>query len=61
MKILRFAVENERWDLAAHTIVLGAARILNNNGVRPLSEAKHGGSGVSPASHPLSEGESEAP
>ncbi len=60
MKILRFALENERWDLAAHTIVLGAARALKN-GVNPLSEAKHGGSGVSPASHPLSEGESESP
>ncbi len=30
MKLLRLAVENQRWDLAAHTIVLVTARLLNN-------------------------------
>jgi hypothetical protein len=28
MKLLRLAVENQRWDLAAHTIILAAVRIL---------------------------------
>jgi hypothetical protein len=30
MRLLRLAVENQRWDLAAHTIVLATARRLNN-------------------------------
>ena len=30
MKLLRIAVENQRWDLAAHTIVLATARVLKN-------------------------------
>ncbi len=30
MRLLRLAVENRRWDLAAHTIVLATARRLNN-------------------------------
>ena len=30
MRLLRLAIENERWDLAAHTIVLATARRLNN-------------------------------
>ena len=30
MSLLKLAVEKERWDLAAHTIVLAAARALNN-------------------------------
>ncbi len=34
MRLLRLAVENQRWDLAAHTIVFATARILNN-GDRP--------------------------
>lgn len=29
MKLLKLAVEKQRWDLAAHTIVLAAARTLN--------------------------------
>jgi hypothetical protein len=29
MRLLRLAVEKQRWDLAAHTIVLATARILN--------------------------------
>jgi len=28
MRLLRLAVEKQRWDLAAHTIVLAAAREL---------------------------------
>jgi len=30
MRLLRLAVENRRWDLAAHTIVFATARCLNN-------------------------------
>ena len=30
MRLLRIAVENQRWDLAAHTIVLATARVLKN-------------------------------
>lgn len=36
MGILKFAVKNERWDLAAHVIVLAAARVVNE-------EVKNGG------------------
>ncbi len=32
MSLLRLAVEKQRWDLAAHTIVLATARILNKGG-----------------------------
>ncbi|MFC1904036.1 hypothetical protein ACFLXJ_04725 [Chloroflexota bacterium] len=34
MRLLRLAVEQQRWDLAAHTIVLATARILDK-GVKP--------------------------
>jgi hypothetical protein len=34
MKLLKLAVEKQRWDLAAHTIVLAAARTLRQ-GDRP--------------------------
>ncbi len=30
MRILRIAVENKRWDLVAHTIVLATATVLEN-------------------------------
>jgi len=30
MRLLRLAVENHRWDLAAHTIVLATATLLKN-------------------------------
>ena len=29
MSLIRFAVEKQRWDLVAHTIVLAAAKALN--------------------------------
>jgi len=29
MRLLRLAVEKQRWDLAAHTIILATARTLN--------------------------------
>jgi hypothetical protein len=29
MRLLKFAVKQHRWDLAAHTIVLAAARVIN--------------------------------
>lgn len=30
MRLLRIAVEKQRWDLAAHTIVLATASVLKN-------------------------------
>lgn len=30
MRLLRIAVENQRWDLAAHTIVLATVSVLKN-------------------------------
>jgi hypothetical protein len=32
MSLLRLALEKQRWDLAAHTIVLAAARMLKQGG-----------------------------
>jgi hypothetical protein len=29
MTLMEFAIKNERWDLAAHIIVLAAARAVN--------------------------------
>jgi len=34
MSLLKFALEKQRWDLAAHTIVLATVRVLNQ-GVKP--------------------------
>ena len=30
MRLLRLAIENQRWDLAAHTIIFATAKVLNN-------------------------------
>ena len=30
MRLLRLAVENQRWDLAAHTIIFATATVLKN-------------------------------
>ena len=40
MRLLRLAVESQRWDLAAHTIILATARILNNGEKRHASKSK---------------------
>jgi len=44
MKVLKTAIETQRWDLAAHTLVLGAARVLqerkNGAGKNGKTEAK---------------------
>ncbi len=32
MSLLKLAVQNERWDLVAHTIVLAAAKALKKGG-----------------------------
>ncbi len=40
MRLLRLAVENRRWDLAAHTIVLATARLLNNRDKPYVSRSK---------------------
>ena len=37
MGLLKFAVEKQRWDLAAHTIVLATVRVLNQ-GVKPYGK-----------------------
>jgi hypothetical protein len=37
MRLLRLAVEMQRWDLAAHTIVLASARLLKEG------DRAHGG------------------
>ncbi len=29
MSLLKYALKKERWDLAAHTIILAAVRVLN--------------------------------
>ena len=29
MSLLKFALDNKRWDLAAHTIVLATVRVIN--------------------------------
>ena len=39
MRLLRLAVETQRWDLAAHVIVFAAAKTLQN-GERPNPNAK---------------------
>jgi len=30
MKLLKLAIESQRWDLAAYTIIFVTARLLNN-------------------------------
>jgi len=30
MRLLRLAVEKQRWDLAAHTIILATASVIKN-------------------------------
>ncbi len=40
MRLLRLAVENRRWDLAAHTIVLATVRLLNNGDKPHASRSK---------------------
>ena len=40
MRLLRLAVENQRWDLAAHTIVLATAKVLNDE---PRMSKQRGG------------------
>jgi hypothetical protein len=41
MRLLRLAVEIQRWDLAAHTIVLASAKLLKN-GERPYASKNKG-------------------
>ncbi len=42
MKILKMAIKNERWDLAAHVIVLEAATQLEKGGKPDGRKAKTG-------------------
>lgn len=30
MRLFRLGIEEQRWDLAAHTLVLAAARLMSN-------------------------------
>ena len=38
MKLLRVAIENQRWDLAAHTIILATVSVLNNGNRPPTTK-----------------------
>ncbi len=38
MRLLRIAVEKQRWDLAAHTIILATASVLKNGDKPPTSK-----------------------
>jgi len=40
MRLLRLAVENQRWDLAAHTIILATATVLKNGGKPHANRSK---------------------
>ena len=40
MRLLRLAIESQRWDLAAHTIVLATARTLNNGDKSHASKSR---------------------
>ena len=40
MRLLRLAIESQRWDLAAHTIVLATAKFLND---KPSKSNRQGG------------------
>jgi len=40
MRLLRLAIENRRWDLAAHTIILAAAKVLNNGDKSHASKSR---------------------
>ena len=42
MKLLKLAVEKQRWDLAAHVIVLAAARVVNEEVKKNGGKAKKG-------------------
>ena len=39
MRLLRVALENRRWDLAAHTIILATASVLKN-GDKPYASKR---------------------
>jgi len=51
MRLLRLAVEIQRWDLAAHTIVLAAATTLKN-GEKPDVKSKSKGKKRCPKGQP---------
>ena len=40
MRLLRLAVEKQRWDLAAHTIVLATANVLKGGEKSNASKGK---------------------
>ncbi|MFC1961777.1 hypothetical protein ACFLWN_01845 [Chloroflexota bacterium] len=40
MRLLKLAVERQRWDLAAHTIILATAKILHKGGKPNASQSR---------------------
>jgi len=42
MRLLKLAVEKQRWDLAAHTIVLATASLLNKGDKPHGNKSKKG-------------------
>ncbi len=40
MRLLRLAIENQRWDLAAHTIIWATAKVLNGGDKPHVGESK---------------------
>ena len=40
MRLLKLAVKNQRWDLAAHTIVLATAKILQEGDKPDASKSR---------------------
>ena len=40
MRLLRLAVENQRWDLAAHTIIWATAKVLNGGDKPHASQSR---------------------
>ncbi len=40
MKLLRLAIESERWDLAAHTIVFATVSLLKNGEKPDVSKSR---------------------
>jgi len=41
MRLLKLAVEKQRWDLAAHTVIFVAARLLNGDRTHARREKKN--------------------
>jgi hypothetical protein len=40
MRLLRLAIETQKWDLAAHILILGAITARQKENVRPYGKTK---------------------